>query len=49
MTRYMPDTNTVSHLIRKHPAVVQRVLAVPMAAVCIASITAGELLAGLAP
>ena len=48
MTRYMPDTNTVSHLIRKHPAVVRRALAVPVAAVCISSITAGELLFGLA-
>ena len=44
MTRYMLDTNTVSHLIREHPAVVRRVLAVPMAAVCISSITRGELL-----
>ncbi len=35
MTRYMLDTNTVSHLIREHPAVVRRLLAVPMAAVCI--------------
>ena len=48
MTRYMPDTNTVSHLIRKHPAVVRRALAVPVAAVCISSITEGELLFGLA-
>ena len=48
MTRYMLDTNTVSHFIRQHPAVVRRVLAVPMAAVCISSITQGELLFGLA-
>jgi len=48
MTRYMLDTNTVSHLIREHPAVVRRVLAVPMAAVCISSITKAELLFGLA-
>ncbi len=48
MTRYMLDTNTVSHLIREHPAVVRRVLAVPMAAVCISSITQAELLFGLA-
>ena len=39
MTRYMLDTNTVSHLIREHPGVVRRVLAIPMAAVCISSIT----------
>jgi len=44
----MLDTNTVSHLIREHPAVVRRVLAVPMAAVCISSITQAELLFGLA-
>ena len=48
MTRYMLDTNTVSHLIREHPAVVRRLLAVPMAAVCISSITKAELLFGLA-
>lgn len=48
MTRYMLDTNTVSHFIREHPAVVRRVLAVPMAGVCISSITEGELLFGLA-
>ena len=48
MTRYMLDTNTVSHLIREHPAVVRRVLAVPMSAVCISSITKAELLFGLA-
>lgn len=44
----MLDTNTVSHLIREHPAVVRRVLAVPMATVCISSITKAELLFGLA-
>ncbi len=48
MTRYMLDINTVSHFIREHPAVVRRVLAVPMAVVCISSITEGELLFGLA-
>ena len=48
MTRYMLDTNTVSHLIREHPAVVRRLLAVPMATVCISSITQAELLFGLA-
>ena len=44
----MLDTNTVSHLIKAHPAVVQRVLAAPMASLCISAITAGELLFGLA-
>jgi len=48
MTRYMLDTSTVSHLIREHAAVVRRVVAVPMASLCISAITEGELLFGLA-
>ena len=48
MTRYMLDTNTVSHLMRQHPAVVQRVVATSMALLCVSAITAGELLFGLA-
>jgi len=48
MKRYMLDTNTVSHLIKAHPAVIRRVLALPMAALCISAITEGELLFGLA-
>ena len=44
----MLDTNTVSHLIKKHPAVVRRVVAAPMASLCISAITKGELLFGLA-
>ncbi|MBC7682230.1 MAG: type II toxin-antitoxin system VapC family toxin [Ferruginibacter sp.] len=48
MKRYLLDTNTVSHLLKRHPAVVQRVVAVPMAALCISAITEGELLFGLA-
>lgn len=39
MTRYMLDTNTVSHLLRQHPAVVGRVVATPMAALCISAVT----------
>lgn len=46
--QYMLDTNTVSHLIKKHPAVSRRVVDVPMASLCISSITEGELLFGLA-
>lgn len=42
------DTNTVSHLIKGHPAVARRVTAVPMASLCISAITQGELLFGLA-
>ncbi|MCF8177775.1 MAG: type II toxin-antitoxin system VapC family toxin [Sulfuritalea sp.] len=48
MTWYMLDTNTVSHLIKAHPAVVRRVVAVPMASLRISAITEGELLFGLA-
>lgn len=45
---YLLDTNTVSHLIRRHPMATQRLLAVPMHAVFISAITAGELAFGLA-
>jgi len=48
MKRYMLDTNMVSHLIREHPSVARRVVAVPMASLCISAITEGELLFGLA-
>lgn len=48
MKRCMLDTNTVSHLIKAHPAVTRRVLAAPMASLCISAITEGELLFGLA-
>lgn len=46
--RYMLDTHAVSHLIKKHSAMLARVTAVPMASLCISSITEGELLFGLA-
>ena len=48
MTRYMLDTNTVSHLLKKHPAVARRVVAAPITELCISAITQGELLFGLA-
>jgi tRNA(fMet)-specific endonuclease VapC len=48
MTRYMLDTNTVSHLLKKHPVVSRRVVAVPITSLCISAITQGELLFGLA-
>jgi tRNA(fMet)-specific endonuclease VapC len=47
-TRYLLDTNTVSHLIKRHPQATQHLLAVPMHSVCISAITAGELAYGLA-
>ena len=40
------DTNTVSHLVKRHPQATQRLLAVPMHSVCISAITAGELASG---
>ena len=48
MTCYMLDTNTVSHLLKEHPAVARRVVAVPITSLCISAITQGELLFGLA-
>ncbi|PKU21536.1 type II toxin-antitoxin system VapC family toxin [Telmatospirillum siberiense] len=48
MKRYMLDTNMISHLIKAHPAVARRVVAEPMASLCISAITEGELLFGLA-
>jgi tRNA(fMet)-specific endonuclease VapC len=44
----MLDTNTVSYLIKAHPVVARRVVAVPMASLCVSAITEGELLFGLA-
>lgn len=48
MRRYMLDTNMVSHLLKGHPAAARRVVAAPMASLCISAITEGELLVGLA-
>ena len=48
MKWYMLDTNTVSHLIKDHPAVARRVMSASMASLCISSITEGEILFGLA-
>lgn len=49
MQRYMLDTNTASYIIKGEPAVVrEHLLQVPMASVCISSITQAELLCGVA-
>ncbi len=48
MRHYLLDTNMVSHLLRGHARVLQRVEAVPMASLSISAITEGELLFGLA-
>ena len=45
---YMLDTNTLSHLIKRQPQAIARLLHVPMHNVCISAITAGELAFGLA-
>ncbi len=45
---YLLDTNTVSHLIKRHPQATQRLLSLPMHSICISAITAGELAFGLA-
>lgn len=44
----MLDTNIVSHVLKGHPAVTDRLLAKPMGALCVSAITEGELLFGLA-
>ena len=48
MRRYMLDTNTISHAIRQQSNVVNRLVIVPMASLCLSSISAGELMYGLA-
>lgn len=48
MTRYMLDTNSVSNLLREHPVVVRRVIAAPMASLCLSAVTEAELRYGLA-
>lgn len=48
MTRYLLDTNIVSHLLRQHPSVIERVTHMPMSALCLSAITGAELMYGLA-
>jgi tRNA(fMet)-specific endonuclease VapC len=48
VTLYMLDTNTISQLVKAHPAVSRRVTATPMTSLCMSAITLGELLFGLA-
>ena len=44
----MLDTNTVSYLVKQHPHVTRHVVGVPMASLCMSTITAGKLLYALA-
>ena len=49
MQLYMLDTNTASYIIKGKPAIVREyLLKVPMASICISSITQAELLRGVA-
>ena len=48
MTRFMLDTNMVSHLLRAHANVTMRLINVSISSCCISSITEGELHFGLA-
>ncbi len=49
MQLYMLDTSTASYIIKGEPVVVrEHLLEVPMASVCISSITQAELLRGVA-
>ena len=48
VTLYMLDTNTISHLLKEHPAVARRVTATAMTFLCMSVITQGELMFGLA-
>jgi tRNA(fMet)-specific endonuclease VapC len=47
-SRYLLDTNIVSHMLRGHPQVAMRVRRAPMAQLCISVLTEAELHYGLA-
>ena len=47
MKRYMLDTNIVSHLLKGQPAVRERIVTVPIPALCMSAVTAVELSFGL--
>ena len=48
MSRYLLDTNIVSHLVRGHANVIRYVTGMPMSALFISAITEGEIMFGLA-
>ncbi|NGM86044.1 type II toxin-antitoxin system VapC family toxin [Parapusillimonas sp. SGNA-6] len=48
MKRYMLDTNMVSHVVKGNPHALVQLTSVPMAALCISSVTLGEIHFGLA-
>ncbi len=47
-TMYMLDTNMVSQIVRKNPKALDRLVSTPMEALCISSVTEGEMAYGLA-
>ncbi|MDO4698834.1 MAG: type II toxin-antitoxin system VapC family toxin [Pasteurellaceae bacterium] len=46
--RYMLDTNMISHILKQHPNVMAKLLAVPMSSLYISAITEAEIHYGLA-
>lgn len=48
MKRYLLDTNAVSHALRGHPRLLERLTSVPMASLCMSVVTEAELKFGLA-
>ena len=46
--RILLDTNIVSHILNGHPAVTRKLVATPMALLCVSAITVGKLRFGLA-
>jgi len=44
----MLDTNSVSHLVRKHPKIARRLIEIAPSSLCISAVTEGELLCSLA-
>jgi len=48
VTRYLLDTNAVSHLLRGNTEIRKRLISVPMETICISAVTEGELRYGLA-
>ena len=46
MRRYLLDTNIVSHLLRGTATVRDRIVALPIPALCISAVTNGEMIFG---
>lgn len=48
MTRYLLDTNVVSHFLRGHPAVNRAIVSRAVDEICISAVTEGEIRFGIA-